>query len=99
MKDILEKLINVMYVIYFEQNIKVGELDYITVKYIGSTHQSRNVSFHLTNKIRVIFHNLRGYDVHLKICKFNKKLSVIPNSLEKYMAFKLRKNLVFLDSI
>ena len=99
MKDILEKLINVMYVIYFEQNIKVGELDYITVKYRGSTHQSRNVSFHLTNKIRVIFHNLRGYDVHLKICKFDKKLSVIPNGLEKYMAFKLRKNLVFIDSI
>ena len=31
--------------------------------------------------------------------KFNLKISVIPNGLEKYMAFFLNKNLVFIDSM
>ena len=29
--------------------------------------------------------------------KFNVKISVIPHGLEKYMAFVLNKNLVFID--
>ena len=50
----------------------------------------------------VIFHNLRGYDSHSiikEISKFNVKISVIPNGLEKCMAFTINKNLVFIDSI
>ena len=31
--------------------------------------------------------------------KFDVKISVIPNGLEKYMAFFLGKNLVFIDSM
>ena len=31
--------------------------------------------------------------------KFNLKISVIPNGLEKYMVFFLNKNLVFIDSM
>ena len=31
--------------------------------------------------------------------KFDVKVSVIPNGLEKYMAFTINKNLVFIDSI
>ena len=49
-----------------------------------------------------MFHNLRGYDSHLIFCELNKfdaKIGVIPNGLEKYMAFFLNKNLVFIDSI
>ena len=45
---------------------------------------------------------MRGYDSHLifsKLDKFNVKISVIPNELEKYMAFVLNKNLVFIDSM
>ena len=44
---------------------------------------------------------MRGYDSHLIFCELNKfdvKISVIPNGLEKYMAFFLNKNLVFIDS-
>ena len=33
------------------------------------------------------------------ICKFELKISVIPNELEKYMAFTINKNLVFIDSM
>ena len=43
------------------------------------------------------------YDSHLifkKLCKFNNvKISVIPNGLEKCMAFTVNKNLVFSDSV
>ena len=34
-----------------------------------------------------------------KIGKFDVKANVIPNGLEKYMAFKINKNLVFIDSM
>ena len=58
----------------------------------------------LSKKVPVIFHNLRGYDSHLttkEISKFDVKVSVIPNELEKYMAFTINTNtnLVFIDSM
>ena len=49
-----------------------------------------------------MFHNLKGYDSHLifnKLHKFNLKINVIPNGLEKYMAFFLGNNLVFIGSM
>ena len=49
-----------------------------------------------------MFHNLRGYDSHLIFCEPNKfyvKVNVMPNGLEKYMAFFLSKNLAFIDSM
>ena len=45
---------------------------------------------------------MKGYDSHLifsVLHKFNLKINVIPNALEKYMAFFLNKNLVFIDSM
>ena len=48
------------------------------------------MNFQLTKKVPVIFHNLRGYDSHLifnELDKFDVKIKVIPNGLEKYMAF------------
>ena len=56
----------------------------------------------MTRNGPVTFHNLRSYDSHLIFCeldKFDAKISVIPNGLEKYMAFFLNKNLVFIDSM
>ena len=44
----------------------------------------------MTKKIPVIFHNLRGYDSHLifsELNKFNVKINVIPNGLEKHIPF------------
>ena len=75
---------------------------HITSKFRGSTHWDCNINFQLTKKIPVIFHNLKGYDSHL-ICselhKFNLKVDVIPNRLEKYMAFFLGRDTVFIDSM
>ena len=56
----------------------------------------------LTKKVPLIFLNLRGYDSHLifnELKNFDVKVDVIPNTFEKYMAFFLNKNLVFIDSI
>ena len=69
---------------------KVRDHCHITGKFRGAAHWNCNINFQLTKKVPVIFHNLRGYDSHLifnELDKFDVKISVIPNGLEKYMAF------------
>ena len=86
---------------YVETDIRARDHCHVTGKYRGSAHQLCNRNFKLTDKIPVIFHNLRGYDSHFimqEIGKFNQDIKVIPNNMEKYMAFMLGKHLVFLDS-
>ena len=80
------------------------ERDYchITEKYRGSFYWSCNVNLGLTEKVAEIFHNLRGYDSHLiiqKIGKFDVKTNIIPTGLEKYVAFTINNNSVFIDSM
>ena len=73
----------------------------ITGEYKSAAHWSCNVNLKLTKKVSVIFHNLKGYDSHLimnEIGKFNVKVDVIANVLEKYMVFTINENLVFMDS-
>ena len=81
---------------------KVRDHCHVTGKFRGAAHWNCNINFQLTKKVPVIFHNLRGYDSHLifnELDKFDVKIDVIPNGLEKYMAFFLNKNLVFIDSM
>ena len=69
---------------------KVRDHCHVTGKIRGGAHKSCNLNFQLTTKVFVIFHNLRGYDSHLifnELDKFDVKINVIPNGLEKYMAF------------
>ena len=50
----------------------------------------------------MIFHNLEGYDSHLifkELSKFNVKINVIPNGLEKYMVFTINRNIFFIDGM
>ena len=87
--------------IIFSEDNKVRDHDNVTGKYRGSAHWNCNINLKLTKRVPVIFHNLKGYDSHLimqKIGKFDIKVSVIPNGLEKYMAFTINKYLVFIDS-
>ena len=49
---------------YTDKDIRVRDHCHVTGKYRGSSHQDCNLNFHLTDKIPVIFHNLRGYDSH-----------------------------------
>ena len=67
-----------------------------------SGNWSCNINLKITKKVPVIFHNFKGCDSHLidkELSKFNVKISVIPNGLEKYMAFTINKNSVFIDSM
>ena len=85
-----------------DDNKKVRDHCHITGKFRGAAHWNCNINLQLTKKVPVIFHNLRGYDSHLifnELDKFDVKIDVIPNGLEKYMAFFLNKNLVFIDSM
>ena len=75
---------------------------HIAGKYRGAAHWSCNTNLGSSKKIPVIFHNLRDYDSHLiikEITKLEVKVSVIRNGLEKYMAFTINRNLVFIDSL
>ena len=81
---------------------KVRDHCHITGKYRGAGHYSCNINLKITKNVPVIFYNLKGYDSHLifkKLSKFNVKISVIPNGLEKYMAVTINNNLFFIDSM
>ena len=59
-----------------------------------------NINLKLAKKVTVAFHNLKGYDSHLvvkEISKFDVKENIIPNGLEKYMAFTINEKLDFID--
>ena len=63
---------------------------HITGKFRGAAHWDGNINFQLTKKVPVIFDNLRGCDSHLIFSELDKsdvKINVIPNRLEKYIAF------------
>ena len=81
---------------------KVRDHCHVTGKFRAAAYWDCNTNFQLTKKVPVIFHNLKGYDSHLifsELNKFDVKINVIPNGLEKYMALFLGKNLVFIDSM
>ena len=72
--------------LFTDEDKKVRDHDHITEKYRGCAHSDSNINLKLNRKVSVIFHNLRGYDSHLimqKIGKFDVKIDVIPNGLEK----------------
>ena len=86
------KVIVLGFVVSLQKNDDEKVIDHchITGKFRGATHWSCNINFQLTKKIPVIFHNLRGYDNHLifsELNKFDANFNVLPNGLEKYMAF------------
>ena len=81
---------------------KVRDHRHATGKYRGSPYWSCNNNLKLTKEVPVTFHKLKGYHSHLimqEINQFNVKVSVIPNRLEKYMAFTINNNLVSIGSM
>ena len=69
---------------------KVTDHCHVTGKFRDAAHKSCNLNFKVTKKVPVVFHNLKNYDSYLifnKLDKFDVKIEVIPNGLEKYMAF------------
>ena len=81
---------------------KVRDYSHISGKFRGAAHWYCKINLRITKNVPVIFHNLRGCEDNLIFCELNKfdiKIDVIPNGLEKYMTFFLNKNLVFIDSV
>ena len=79
---------------------KVRDHCHITEKYRRASHWSCNIK--ISKNVPVIFHNLKGYDCYLiikEVSKSDVKVSLIPNGLDKYMAFTINRNLVFIDSM
>ena len=86
---------------YIDGDVKVRDHCHITGKYRGSAHRDCNINVKLNHKIPVVFHSLKYYDSHLvmqKLAKFNLKINVIPNRLEKYTRFSIDSKLSFIDS-
>ena len=69
---------------------KVRDHCHVTGTLRGVVNWDSNLNFQLTKKFPVILHNLIGYDSHLifnELDKSDVKIDVIPNGLEKYLAF------------
>ena len=80
----------------YNDDEKLRDHCHVTRKFRGASHWICNINLQLTKKVPIIFHNLKGYNSHLIFCelnKFNVKISVIPNRLEKYMLLFLRLSL------
>jgi hypothetical protein len=80
---------------------KVLDHCHVTGKFRGAAHNSCNLNFKLTGKIPVVFHNLRGYDSHFimqGVAELGERIEVIANNMQKYMSFRVGKQLVFIDS-
>ena len=72
---------------------KVRNHCHVTGKFRGAAHWDCDINFQLTKKFPVIFHNFKGYDSHLifnELDKFDVKIDVIANGLEKYMTFFIK---------
>ena len=81
---------------------KVRDHCHISGKFRGAAHFNCNANLKITKKVPVIFHNLREYDGHLimkEINNFDVIIDVIPDGLEKYIAFIINRDLVFIDSM
>ena len=86
---------------YVDNDVRVRDHCYITGKYRGFPHKDCNINLKLNHKIPVVFHNLQNYDFRLtvqELGKFNLKINVIPNGLEKYMSFTIKNKLKFIGS-
>ena len=99
---IIRKLQNVIYSNrkFTKDNYKVRDHNHITGEYRGAACNECNLKLRLSNTIPVVFHNLKGYDSHLLmqiIGKFNRKINVIANNMEKYMSFSIGTDIEYED--
>ena len=91
-------------------NHLVRDHDHFNGKYLGASCNQCNLSRKIRRFLPIVFHNLRGYDLH-HILKYaisdqsNWKLSCIPQTTEKFQALTVTINKIkdftikFLDSL
>ena len=81
---------------YIGTGLKVKDHCLITGKYRGSAHTDCSINVKLNHKIPVVLPNLKNYDSHLimqELGKFNLKINVTSNGIEKYMSFSINNKL------
>ena len=64
---------------------KVRDHCHITGKFRGAAHNQCNLKFKIPKKLRIIFHNLEGYDEHIifeELNNFDVAIDVIPKTIE-----------------
>ena len=86
---------------YIDTDVKVRDHCHITGKDRGSAHRDCNIHLKLNHKIPIVFHHLKNFNSHLimqELGKFNLKISVISNELEKGMSFTINNKLNFINS-
>ena len=86
---------------YVDNDVKIKDQCHITGKYRGSRHKDCNINVKLNHKIPIVFLNLKNYDFNLimqELGKFNLKIYLIPNGLEKYMSFTINNKLSVINS-
>ena len=77
---------------YIDYNVKAKGHCYMTGKYRGSAHRDPNTNVKLNEKNLLVFHSRKNYDSHpimQELGKFNLKISIISNGMEKYMIFSI----------
>ena len=70
----------------------------ITGKYRGSANNDCKINVRLNHEIPIVLNNLKNYDLRLimkELDKFDFKINVIPNGLEKYISFNISNKLIF----
>ena len=74
---------------------------HMTGVYHGAAHNECNLKMRIkpkTDQIPVVFHNLRGYNVHHLMSTLQKEVKCVANNMEKYITFSVG-GLRFIDSL
>ena len=67
------------------------------MKYRVTTYTDCSINVSLNYKIPIVFHNIKNYDAHLitqELGKFDFKINVTQNGLEKYMRFSFDDKMI-----
>ena len=86
---------------YIDTDVNITDHCHITGKYRVTARIDCNINLNLNHKILVVYHSLKKYDcLHIiqELGKFNLKMNVIPNGLEKYVSFNINNKLSFIDN-
>ena len=79
------------------QNKKIRNHCHYTGLYREPPHNNFNLKYWIPHHIRIVFHNLSGYDTHLFIKELGKRFSknyigVIAENKAKYISFNVKAN-------
>ena len=78
---------------FIDGSKKVADHDHLTGEFRGAAHNECNLSLRMIRTIPVVFHNFKNFDSHIIVQGLDHNLvnnvTVIPQSLEKYIAMKI----------